>query len=193
MQNNKIIKTKSVEEIRKSISGSGTGFDAGYILKLAHEEAKGAKGKNEFTPDTNLYKALTLFEFDKGILLASSIPERFRVFAVELSKNLQTEYSCVTVSEKSMAEVIALNYVRVLTIQDRVNSYLGLSSITDMGVRYLAVLSKELDRAERHYLTSIQALKMLKTPPLEVNIKTQTAVVGQNQLVQTNNQNDKAI
>jgi len=58
---------------------------------------------------------------------------------------------------------------------------------TRYDVQYLAVLSKELDRAERHYLASLQALKMLKSPSFEVNIKTNTAVVGQNQIVQANN------
>jgi len=192
MPNNKVAKIKSIEEIRKSVSNSIIGFDSNYILKLADEETKGLKGPKEFAPETNYYKAMTLFEFDKGVLLASSMPEKFRVFALEFSRNIQTEYNCTTQSEKSMAEVIALNYVRVLSVQDRVNSYLSMGSITDMGIRYLAVLSKELDRAERHYLTSLQALNMLKSPALEVNIRTQTAVVGQNQIVQSNN-NDKPI
>jgi len=113
--------------------------------------------------------------------------EKFKVFALEFSRNLQTEYGCTTASEKSMAEVIALNFVRVLAIQDKINSYLTLGSITDMGVKYLEVLSKELDRAERHYLSTLQALKYIKSPALEVNIRTNTAVVGQNQAVQVKN------
>jgi len=112
---------------------------------------------------------------------------------LEFSLNLQKEYKCETQSEKSMAEIVALNFSRVLSIQDEINSYLRKDSITDIGVKYLAVMSKELDRAERHYLASLQALKMLKMPPLEVSIRTQTAIVGQNQIVQANTQNDKAI
>lgn len=192
MPDNKITKTKTIGEIRNQILQSGTGFDARYILELADEETKDLKGKKEFAPDTNYYKAMTLFEFDKGILMISAIPDRYRVFALEFSKNLQREYDCQTPSEKSLAEVVALNFVRVLEIQNKINSYLSRESVSDIGIGYLNVMSKELDRAERHYLVSLQTLKMLKMPPLAVNIKTQTAVVGQNQLVQANNANDKA-
>jgi len=193
MSKNKITKPKTITELRKTFYELGTSSDAAYVLRRANEEVRGLKKMKKFAPDTNYYKAMTIFEFDKGVLLTSSLPERFRVFALEFSRNLQEEYDCKTQSEKSMAEIIALNFARVLSVQDKINSFLGMGSITNMGVRYLAVVSKELDRAERHYLTSLQVLKMLKSPPLEVNIKTQTAVVGQNQVVQANNQNDKAI
>lgn len=193
MPTNKIIKTKTTEEVKDIILKSGTGFDSKYILDKVQGELENRDKAKEAGSDTFLYKAMTVFEFDKGILLTSSLPDRFRVFALEFSRNLQKEYDCKSQGEKSMAEIVALNFARVLMIQDKVNSYLGIGSITDMGVRYLAVASKELDRAQRHYLASLQALKMLRTPPIEVSIRTQTAIVGQNQMVQTNNQNDKAI
>lgn len=184
---NKIIKQKTIGEVKNMFSDSGTGFDANYILRKAEEE-KGEIGvAKEYSPDSYTYKALTIFELDKGILLNSSIPDRFRIFALEFSRNLQKEYYCITPSEKSLGNITSLNYVRVLEIQNRINSYLNIGSITDMGVRYLAILSKELDRAERHYLGSLQALRELHSPSFEVNIKTNTAVVGQNQAVQVKN------
>lgn len=189
MPNNKITKTKSIEEIRKSIGESCTGFDSKYILRLADEEIKDLKDKKEFSLDSNYYKAMTLFEFDKGVLLLNAIPNLHRVFALEFSRNLQAEYNCTTPSEKSIAEVTSLNFVRILEIQRKIKDALE-SMKTRYDIQYLAVLSKELDRAERHYLSSLQTLKMLKMPPLEVNIRTQTAVVGQNQIVQANNRQD---
>lgn len=192
MPDNKITKTKSIEEIRKSLGESCTGFDSKYILRLADEEIKDLKEQKEFSLDSNYYKAMTLFEFDKGILLLNAIPELHRVFAIEFSKNLQREYNCKTPSEKSLAEIVALNFVRVLGAQSKINSYLSKDSVTDMGIGYLNVMSKELDRAERHYLASLQALKTIKSHSFEVNIKTNTAVVGQNQIVQANNRQNKS-
>ncbi|MFC1727568.1 hypothetical protein ACFL0Y_03525 [Patescibacteria group bacterium] len=187
MPKNKIAKSRSIKQIRKSMINSGIGFDSDHILKLADKEVSNTKKLNEFGPETYFYKAITLFEFEKGLLLASSIPERYRIFAIDFSQNLQKEYDCLTPSEKSMTEIIALNFVRTLEIQHRIDSYLNIGSITDMGVKYLGVLSKELDRAQRHYLASLDALKTFKTPPLGVSIKTQTAIVGQKQIVQANN------
>lgn len=185
-----IAKTKTLDEIRDSIKGSGTGFDAWYILRQADKEMKDFKEPKEIVSNTNYYKAMTLFEFDKGVLLLNAIPELHGVFALEFSKNLQTEFNCSNPSEKSLAETTSLNFVRILEIQRRIKDALEVMK-TRYDIQYLAVLSKELDRAERHYLTSLQALKMLRSPAFEVNIKTQTAVVGANQIVQANNRQNK--
>ncbi|MFH1792149.1 MAG: hypothetical protein ABH819_00710 [Patescibacteria group bacterium] len=187
MSDNKIIKTKTIEELKNIILKSGCGFDANYVLSQAENEIGAIKDKKEIGPETFFYKSMTLFEFDKGPLLCTSVPERFSVFALEFSKKLQDEFKCVTASEKSLAEITSLNFIRTLWIQDRIKAYLGVGSITDMGVKYLDVLSRELDRAERHYQTSLQVLKMFKSPDIKVNIKTNTAVVGQNQAVQVKN------
>jgi len=185
MQKNKIVKTKSIEEIKQSIKDSGTGFDSGYILRQAGKEI-GDEAK-EFTSDTNYYKAMTLFEFDKGILLLNGLPSLYQYFALEFSKNLQVEYGCKTPSEKSIAEIVSLNFVRTLSIQQRINAYLEMKTINPNGIGYLNVMSKELDRAERHHLTSLEALRTLHSPFFSVNIKTNTAVLGQNQVVQVKN------
>lgn len=184
----KAITTKrTTEEIIKSLEGCRTGFDAEYVLRQADKELRGVDEPKEASSESSAYKALTLFEFERGILLASSIPERYRIFAVDFSKKLQNEYGCNSPSEKATAELATLNYVRTLEIQNRINNYLTLGTITDTGVKFLQVLSQELDRANRHYLTCVVTLKSLKQPALEVNIKTQTAVIGQNQIVQSNN------
>ena len=185
-----VVKTKTLDEIRDSIKDSAAGYDAWYILRQADKEMKDFKGPKEIATNTNYYKAMTLFEFDKGVLLLNSIPELHGVFALEFSKNLQAEYNCKTPSEKSMAEITSLNFVRILEIQRRISNILS-NMKTRYEVQYLAILSKELDRAERHYLTSLQALKMLRSPAFEVNIKTQTAVVGANQIIQANNRQNK--
>lgn len=187
-QNNSLKSTeaKTTEEVRDIILQSGTGFDAKYILGNVEEELNTLKNKKEVAPDTFLYKSMTLFEFDKGVLLLNAIPELHRVFALEFSKSLQTEYNCKTPSEKSMAEVVSLNFVRVLETQRKIKDALG-NMKTRYDIQYLAVLSKELDRAERHYLNSLQALRTLHSPSFEVNIKTNTAVLGQNQVVQVKN------
>ena len=187
MSDNKITKPKTLEEIKAIVSGLGTGFDAKYVLGKVEEESKSLDFPKDATSDSFLYKAMTLLEFDKGILMLNAIPELHRVFALEFSKNLQEEYGCKTPSEKSLAEVVALNFIRVLGVQSKINSYLGKDSVTDIGVGYLNVISRELDRAERHYMTSFEALRTLHTPSFNVNIKTNTAVVGQNQAVQVKN------
>lgn len=177
--------SRSIDEIKEFISRAAIGDDPRTILDQAKQQLDNPKSGQDMTEKSSLYKALTLFEFDKGILMAAAIPQRYRAFCIDFSRNLQKEYQCETPSEKATAEVVAINFVRTLEIQCRINWRLEAGEFADIGVKYLAVLSKELDRANRHYLNSLQTLKMIKQPMLEVNIKTQTAVVGHNQIVQS--------
>ncbi len=187
----KPVSTTKKIDAKEFISKCAIGDDPIAIFEQAQQELDNPKSKpksgEELTTKSSLYKALTLFEFDKGILMASAIPERYRAFSIDFSRNLQKEYQCGTPSEKATAELVVINFVRTLEIQCKITAYLSRDGVTDIGVRYLAVLSKELDKANRHYLSSLQTLKMIKQPAIEVNIKTQTAIVGQNQIVQSNN------
>lgn len=188
MQKNKIVKAKTTEEIKNDFKHSSTGYDSGYILKKANEERLAKKNDGTFsvTHDTYYYKAMTLLEFDHGVLLTNSVPDLHGVFALELFKNIQKEYDCQTPTEKSLAEVVTLNFIRILETQRQIK-HTESNVKTRYDILYIEILSKELDRAERHYLTSLQALRMIKMPQLEVNIRTQTAIVGQNQVVQVKN------
>ena len=187
MPDNKITKPKTADEVRDIIRKSGLGYEANYVLNKVQDELGTLKLQKGAGPETFLYKSMTLFEFEKGPLLCTSIPERFTVFALEFSKQLQEECKCNTPSEKSLAEQVSLNFIRTLWIQDRIRVYLEIGSVTDIGVKYLDVLSRELDRAQRHYQTSLQVLRGLRNPSFEVNIKANNAVVGNNQAVQVKN------
>ncbi len=170
-----------------------TNYDPSSVLKRAQAKLDKVKGKNEdeYEGKTNaeddLFKAMTLSEFKNGALLVTTVPEQYKTFAIDLSRKIQEEYGCTTISEKATAELAASNYIRTLEVQHRLNNYLSLGTITDTGVRFLAIMSTELDRANRHYLATIQALRVIKQPQLEVNIKANTAIIGQNQMVQANN------
>lgn len=180
----KLAVSKDLEEQFKSFR---TDFDPSSVIeKSVQDIAKSKKGSLSTQPESNIFKAMTLFEFDNGILMSTALAEQYKTFAINLSRDLQKEFECKTPSEKATVEVVAINFVRTLEIQRKINSFLALGSITDMGIRFLSVLSKELDRAQRHYLSSLQTLKTLKQPVFQLKVKADTAVVGQNQLVQTN-------
>ncbi|MDD5147795.1 MAG: hypothetical protein PHV63_04620 [Candidatus Daviesbacteria bacterium] len=177
-------------DIKEFLSQAAVGDDPIAVIRDLQEELKDTEKVQDATREGKLYKAMTLLEFEKGTLMMDVIPNKYRTFCIDFSRNLQREHHCEHPSEKATAELVALNFVRVLEIQDKINTYFADGGVTEARVKYLAVLSKDLDRANRHYLNALQTLKMLKQPPLEVNIKTQTAIVGQNQIVQSNN--DKA-
>lgn len=180
-------KVKTDAEIKEYLNRSKMALDPYAVLREADKELHSSnKDQLSLQPTSNIFKAMTLLEFDNGILMTTTVPEQYKTFGIDLMKQLQVEFDCRNISEKATAELAAVNYIRTLEIQNRINRYLAGDTITDMGVRFLAVMSKELDRANRHYLTSIQTLKVMKQAPMSLNIKTNTAVIGQNQIVQAN-------
>ena len=63
--------------------------------------------------------------------------------------------------------------------------------ITENRTKYLAMLSKQIDRANRQFLSALTTLKQLKTPSIEMNIKTNTAFVSQNQQINSKNETNE--
>lgn len=71
---------------------------------------------------------------------------------------------------------------------NRQHAYFGCNACNRAKIeqQHYQTLGKELDRANRTYLSAIQTLRMMKQAPLQITVKAQTAFVGQNQMVQAN-------
>lgn len=154
------------------------------LLKASEEVEKFRKDKDYQLTDLVLVQAMSIREFETGVLMASVLPDAFKTMASELSKKLQSEYGCTTYGKKSLAEMTALNFCRVLAVQSHLKGFLEKDGYGDLTVKIIATLSKELDRAQRHYLTSLQSLEMGLLPPMNVNIKTTTTNIANQQAIQ---------
>ena len=180
------VQAKTLEEIREHLKKNKLQIDPDTVLIEVDKEFRdGNCGSVAVDPKSNLFKALTLVEFDNGTLMFTVVPEQYRTLAIDMMRQLQKEYACELPSEKAMTELITLSFVRILELQRRINNYIS-SSINRTDLAFFALLSKDLDRANRQYLSALQTLRMLKQPLLNVSIKTNTAIVGQNQLIQEN-------
>lgn len=174
----------------------------------------GNHGTNNFPMvSTSEYKAASLFEFNNGVLLSEAIPDKFRTLAIDMSRRLQSEHNCTSLDEKALAEIAALNYVRILDLSERIQSSLLIIHTqmphhdscfkskdpfyaanpnrtacqrTALELKLLNILNKGLDDAHKAYSSAFHSLHALHQQPLQVNIKTQNTIVGQNQLVQAN-------
>jgi|SRR3989344_7248666 len=166
-----------------------TEIDPDLILKAAKIEIEGKEDNRQLIePYSNLFKATTLNEFHNGVLMATVISEQYRTFAVGLMRDIEKEFNCQTESQKATVELAVVSYVRLLEAQRRFNNVLQLDKIDPIATQYLSIMSKEIDRATRHYLTAIQALNTMNQPKLQLTLRADTAVVGQNQIIQTNHE-----
>lgn len=182
-----IAEVKTADKIKNYLSRSRASIDPDVVLQEADKELHSSnKDQLSIQPESNVFKAMTLLEFENGMLMSTVVPEQYKTFGIDMMRQLQKEYNCVLTSEKATAELATVNYIRTLEIQNRINRYLDLGTISDIGVKFLAIMSKDLDRANRQYLAAIQTLRVMKQPPMKLNITTDTAIIGQNQLVQAN-------
>ena len=168
-------------------------YDPDSVKGEVMKELEGKKAGDKISTDrkTDLVKAMNLREFHHGLLMAWGLKDEYQTFAVQLSRDYQAQYKCETAGRKSLAELSALNYCRILEIQRRINNVLENNTITDQGNKYIATMSKELDRAQRHYLTAMQALELGLQAPMNVSVRTQVANIATQQMVQEQILKDK--
>lgn len=137
-----------------------------------------------------------LNSFEKShIFIAECFRWNIQFWAIELINNLIEEYNCNTSLEKTLCEMIALNYWKILELTKKYNSVmLAWNTLTNERTKYLNMLSKELDRVNRVYLISLNNLIDIKKPKINLNIKTKNAFISNNQQFNNNlNKNDEII
>jgi len=120
--------------------------------------------------------------------LADSCNAYYKPLAIQFARDLVTEYKCETSSEIALAELVAGAYIRVLQYSQTLSGLSRIDFLSNEKNGYYAILSKEVDRANRHFVTALALLKQMKSPTIEVNIKAKTAFIAQNQQI-NNTQN----
>lgn len=129
-------------------------------------------------------QALAVFNLDNHLLLASSTTsEEYRTFAIEFANQIIKNYECKTPVEKSLAHTISSAYIRMMEYSALLSRVKNMEYITDAKIRYYGMLGKEIDRANRQYLSALSALSQIKSPKLAVTVKTQAAFVANNQQI----------
>ena len=127
------------------------------------------------------------------INLANTVDNKLQTTVIELTNDIIKEYNCNTTLEKSLCEVIANSYWKIMGISKRLNSNLDFEYFWKERNQFLAILSKELDRANRNYLMSLNNLIEIKRPKMSLNIKTKNAYISQNQQINNNPKKDEEI
>lgn len=140
--------------------------------------------KKRFTDKSMLL--LRIFENESHVALMESFTENYRMFSKEMADDLIKEFNCTKEYEKALAKLMVNAYIRVLDNSRRLNNELESREITPNKNIYIANLSKQIDRANRQYISALITLKQLKSPQVEMNIKTNTAFISNNQQINVN-------
>lgn len=128
-------------------------------------------------------KASIAFEFDTHLALVKSVGEEYQALAADFCEKLIQEYECTTSSEKALVELVAGSFVRHLQYANLLNNFHAKQEFTQLKINCVAMLSKELDRSQRIFLSALTSLRLIKTPNIPFNVKATTAFIAEHQQV----------
>lgn len=126
------------------------------------------------------------FSIETGHVLIESVRKDYRDLAIQLKQDIQEEYNCSTSLEKALVDQIVNSYIRKLSCSVRLE---GQESYIDSDlIKYRNHLSTEIDRAHRQFLSGLETLKAIKSPKLDIKLKTENAYIAEKQSINAKKQ-----
>lgn len=181
-------KVRTPEEIREWIRTLHSTVEPDQTLIEADKALKKNVG-DKLTKETEnkLETAMLVLGHERHYLVAESVgDERWRPMVIDLAQSIQKEYQCTTPSEIALAGLAASAYYRSLRAARKVNGLLGMDAMGPGAITLVSHASKEVERAEREYITAIETLRIRRQPQVDVRIQTKTAFFAQNQNINAN-------
>jgi len=192
-------KEKAVAILKKYFPGMGhpaVKDDPDYVFRTVVKNLSDLPDDVGTTPSVEGYIHGEMYDLlmatGVGTQFASvmAVPHRYRPLFISFTRQLVDEYKCDGPSQIAIAEVAASAYVRIIKIQREMESMPSqIDLMTPESNRYYSILSKDLDRAERHFITAVGMLKHMNVSPVSVKINAQNAFIADKQ--QFNKINDK--
>ncbi len=121
-----------------------------------------------------------MLSLDTKYIMIDSVHKDYTSFALDFAEQLEREFDVKTASEKSLVQSAVSAYCRVMRFSTVLNQNFPPSLFPE-SLRLTEVVTKEIDRANRQYLTCLQVLEQKKRPPMKVNVRTNTAFIAENQ------------
>lgn len=113
--------------------------------------------------------------------LTNVVAKEFSPLLISFARQLIEEYKCVGPSEKAMAEVAAAAYVRILQYSEVFSTVKNGQSITNEKNGFYNNISKELDRAHRHFESAVSMLKQMKVPTMNLKVHSKNTFIADKQ------------
>lgn len=186
-------KQLSIQETQELIKSAG--FYDVDILSTFDDLRKGmVRTGNTFKiPDDlcgKMEKAKMAFGLDTHYFLGDVLLEKHVHFATSFANQLVADYDCDAIDEKALTEVIVMAYVRILVYTKALSGGLALDFYAQRDDKFFEIAGKELERANRQFLSALTVLRQLKSPPIELKINTKNAFISQNQQINNKLENN---
>ncbi len=187
----KLAKKFTPEEVKKLLKNVEIDADPASLLRKStemwneYEASSPAKQKAMIDAlNKKLEQASAVVALDNHYFMAETLDnKKYRTFLIEVTDQLVAEYDCKSASEKMLAQTAGWAYCRMIEYSYKLNSITRIEFLSSEKNGYYSVLSKEVDRCTRQYLSAINTLKHFKQPALKVTFNANNAFVAQNQQI----------
>ncbi|MGB9726697.1 MAG: hypothetical protein ACPLXB_01210 [Minisyncoccia bacterium] len=158
------------------------------LIKREKLTPKQLKKRNEL-----LFKITMPYGLKNGLWIRNLSHGKYCQTLGKIRHDIVKECSCETSLELMLTDRIVASYWRAMRCDMIFNRVIenedGEFSFDQLKVNILKELNKGIELADRQLNTNIVLLKELKQPSLNVNVKTKTAFVAQNQQLNINPSN----
>lgn len=183
--------TETVRQSLQILISDKTGLWVQYANadKLLKKIISGEKITDEDQKDLNkLVNSINPFKTHKFLLwLVKDEDERYCI--MEFSEDIAKEYDCKTTMELSLCETIASSYYSMIKGSQQMQRMYNIEYLSSEKNGYYSMISKEVEKQSRLYMTSMMTLRALKSPSTHVSIKAKNAFIGENQQFNNNQTN----
>lgn len=141
----------------------------------------GEKITEEDQKDLNkLVNSINPFKTHKFLLwLVKEEDERNCI--MEFSEDIAKEYDCKTSMELSLCETIASSYYSMIKWSQQMQRMYSIEYLSNEKNGYYSMISKEVEKQSRLYMSAMMTLRALKSPSTHVSIKAKNAFIWENQ------------
>lgn len=189
--NKQPVKKITPERVKDFMLSYEMTVDPAAVLKVAADllnqlDDVEASEKKELQGKVNksLAHAAAIISLDTHHLMAETVDkEKLRTFLIEVTDQLVKQYDCKTTAEKMLAQTAGWAYTQMIEYADKLNGLTRQEYLSNERTGYYSMLSKEVDRCYRRYITALTTLKHFKQPALSVTFKANNAFVAQNQQI----------
>jgi len=190
---NGLVKAKTKDELVKAFETSREVFQDLYdhhsLIELQDLAKKMDSGERDDDIGSKFIEKQQQVMWENGVLngktVEGSVTESYQRQVRRLRKQLITEHQANTASEFMLIDLAINAYYRSLH-SARLYSYLaqnkdGTVSFNQPRINMMKELEKQIDSANRQYLSTLTLLKELKQPQINIKVQSKQAFVGQNQ------------
>lgn len=194
---NKPARVMGPEDVKALLRKYKAGSEPAELLKDAAElwtKYLVVNDKDKPTLENKLQKKLreasAIIALENHYYIAETLNEpKYRTLMFEITDQLIAEYSCRSSTEKMLAETAAWAYCRMIECSSAFSGSHRVEFLSTEKNGHFSMLSREVDRANRQYLTAITTLKHFKQPAVSITFKAKNAFVAQNQHINPENRN----